>query len=241
MTTDLEHQAERFAEQLTALASAFRGQSHPFVARHLGDKIVIRSAESIPASTASRVLFSVVAEYRCTYDHAATYLVIHESSIKVFAGSAARGDPVCRFEYVRDQVPDLPSAHVHVHAHRDQLTVAMAMAGIDGASRRRSATLDDYMRGARMAELHLPMGGHRFRPGLEDVLQWLEAEFGVVTGGAWPEELIVARSQYRRGQTAAAVRDCPSGAVRALRDLGYVVTEPVDGPPEDRNARLAAF
>ncbi len=109
------------------------------------------------------------------------------------------------------------------------------------AGRRRSATLDDYMRGARMAELHLPMGGHRFRPGLEDVLQWLEAEFGVVTGGAWPEELIVARSQYRRGQTAAAVRDCPSEAVRALRDLGYVVTEPVGGPPEDRNARLAAF
>lgn len=92
-----------------------------------------------------------------------------------------------------------------------------------------------------MSRIHFPTGGHRFRPTLEDVLQIIEEEFGASPGPTWREVLHSNRVQWRRHQTGAAVRDCPSEAVRVLQELGYTSQVPDGGPVPDREERLAAF
>lgn len=69
----------------------------------------------------------------------------------------------------------------------------------------------------------------------------IEEEFGAKPGPTWPEVLHANRVRWRRHQTGAAVRDCPSEAVRVLEELGYAVGPPAEGPIQDRNDRLAAF
>lgn len=81
-----------------------------------------------------------------------------------------------------------------------------------------------------MHELHFPLGGHRFRPCLEDVLQMLVEEFGIDTADGALDALAAGREKWRRHQTGAVVRDAPEEAVRVLRELGYMVETPSGGP-----------
>ena len=116
----------------------------------------------------------------------------------------------------------------------------MTLAAVSGVSRRQAAP-DSELEAARMSRIHFPTGGHRFRPTIEDILQMIEEEFGAKPDPTWRGVLRTNRVQWRRHQTGAAVRDCPSEAVRVLEELGYVVTAPTEGPAPDRADRLAAF
>ncbi|CAM2813274.1 MULTISPECIES: hypothetical protein [Dermacoccus] len=87
-----------------------------------------------------------------------------------------------------------------------------------------------------MDELHFPLGGARFRPALEDVLQMLVEEFGVDAVDGWRKHLAQGRERWRRIQTRAVVRDAPDEAVATLRALGYLVTEP-EGEVLDANIK----
>lgn len=100
---------------------------------------------------------------------------------------------------------------------------------------------DSELEAARLSKIHFPMGGARFRPTMEDVLHMIEEEFGAVAGPGWQEILGSNRMEWRRQQTGAAVRDCPSEAVRVLKQLGYGVEDPSDGPVPDRTDPLTAF
>lgn len=240
MPASLEEQASRFARELSDLSSAFIGRTLPFSSSILEDKVSITPDEPLPVRLAGQILFAISVEYRCVFDRSGEYLRIDESRIKVFAGERTKGDPLFRYEYVNDQRSELPCAHLQVHAHRDQLMMAMAIAAHSGTHRRKNL-FTGFPQTAQMSRLHFPLGGPRFRPGLEDVLQMLHTEFGTEVGPTWPEQLERARSQYRRTQTAAVIRDCPSEAVRVLTDLGYTITPPDDGPAPDRAERLAAF
>ncbi|NMO88209.1 hypothetical protein [Actinomycetospora sp. TBRC 11914] len=75
-----------------------------------------------------------------------------------------------------------------------------------------------------MSELHLPLGGPRFRPCLEDVLEMLVNEFGVECTPEGLTALRDAREQWRGVQLATATRDAPEHAIRALAELGYSVS-----------------
>lgn len=240
MSGSLEQQAEQFARELSDLASAFTGAPLPFRSSSLDTRVSVAPDAPIPVSVDDTTLFSVSAWFRCVYDHVNDFLRIDTSAIKVFAGPGARGEPLFRYEYVSSQSPDLPSAHLQIHAHRDQLMMAMAIAGSTGA-RRRAQLFTDYPATAQMARLHFPMGGRRFRPGLEDVLQMLHTEFGASVGPDWETQLQSAREGFRRIQTAAAVRDAPAEAVRVLENLGCEIKLPPGGLPPERKNRLRAF
>ncbi|MFC0247381.1 hypothetical protein ACFFIO_02585 [Citricoccus parietis] len=93
-----------------------------------------------------------------------------------------------------------------------------------------------------MQELHFPMGGHRFRPALEDVLEMLIDEFGIDNDQNAREALKRGRLVWRQTQTKSAVRDDPESAVEVLRGLGYDVTWRGQGSePESRVDRLQAL
>lgn len=239
--TILARRAESFSRQLADLTSAFTGTPVAFRAltRRTGERVVVEPCDPVEVTIDGRALLSLEIKYLCRFDHVGEYLAVHDSTIKVHAGPRPKGDPLFRYEYVHDQSADLPAAHIHVHAHRDQFTAVMERAGHVGHARRQAKQPGDF-EVARMAGLHFPVGGHRFRPGLEDVLQMLHVEFGADVGPDWESTLRSARETYRRNQTGAVVRDCPREAIRVLRELGCHVDEP-DGGLQDRVDRLQAF
>lgn len=64
------------------------------------------------------------------------------------------------------------------------------------------------------------------RPALEDVLMFLEREFGIDVEHGWRRVLDQHLREWRAVQLKAAVRDEPEAAVQVLRNLGYAVAAP---------------
>jgi hypothetical protein len=90
-----------------------------------------------------------------------------------------------------------------------------------------------------MSDLHFPVGGSRFRPSLEDVLDMLVRELGVDHEPGWRDALATGRERWRRMQIRAVVRDAPGEAIAVLEKLGYEIRMR-DGleEPEDNLSRL---
>jgi len=92
----------------------------------------------------------------------------------------------------------------------------------------------------RLADLHFPIGGHRFRPCLEDILQMIWFEFGIDVRDTALGALGEGRVRFRERQLAAAVGDDPDIAALELRRLGYSVESPAT-PVVRRIERLTAL
>jgi hypothetical protein len=116
-----------------------------------------------------------------------------------------------RFDYVRD-MQSKPHAHIQIHGHRGALSHLLSRAGHDAPH--------------DMASLHVPVGGSRFRPCLEDVVQFLIEECRFDHHEDWRRPVENGREQWRRRQVAATVRAVPSEAVRVLTELGYDIKPP---------------
>ncbi|RIV37223.1 hypothetical protein D2L64_16835 [Micromonospora radicis] len=91
-----------------------------------------------------------------------------------------------------------------------------------------------------MAKFHFPLGGHRFRPCVEDALQAVVEEFCVETNDGWQDAIAEGREQWRQLQLLSAVRDAPAIAAKALEDLEYKVVPPTSAPALNAS-RLRAY
>ncbi|MBE7326040.1 hypothetical protein IEQ44_15440 [Nocardioides sp. Y6] len=163
-------------------------------------------------------LIRLTVSFHCTLDGIGHYLAVDDTKIKVYADGDRQ--PLFRYEYDRGAVPDMPAAHVQFHAHRDAFAHVMSRAGEAtprGKRRARGKAVP------RIEDLHFPVGGHRFRPCLEDVLEMLVIEFGVDSTPEGLEALRDGREGWRRAQIGAVVRDAPDVAIRVLTELGYEV------------------
>jgi hypothetical protein len=192
---------------------------------------------TIPLTIGGRHRLNLRIEISCTWDRAKRYLTVDDSKRTVETlGEGTRAQPLFRFEYDRMPTGDLPVAHIHVHAHRDEITWMMTLGD---RHRARQRTMKGSM--PVLSELHLPVGGHRFRFCVEDVLEMLILEFGVETRDAnWRKALNEGRAEWRRMQVGAAVRDSQEAAAEALREAGWQVLPPPDGVPPDDMRRLTA-
>lgn len=211
----LVQQAEGFAAELTALLQRALPGSPAAVAEVAGERVVVRPEAEIPLFVDQRDLAVLTVSLRCQLDSRGKWLAIEESNF----GLTARRDrtPVLRFHYVRgDQRP--PGGHIHVHAHRGALSHLLSQSGHDEPH--------------DISALHIPVGGARFRPCLEDVIQFLfeECRFDSIPG--WKEAVQEGRASWRRRQVKAVVRDFQGDAAEALEALGYRVEPPATGVPE---------
>lgn len=77
----------------------------------------------------------------------------------------------------------------------------------------------------QLKDLHLPVGGRRLRPSLEDLLESLVAERLVEGKPGFQKILDGSRREYRRIQIAALVRSNQQTAAAALRAEGWDVTK----------------
>ena len=232
MTVDhsgLEDQANGFAEDLTSTVRALVADCDRFAASALADdeegsgRISVQQVPNtgVPLKVRGDPLLPLTVSIFCSWDAPGRYIVVDNSEFKVYAGAKAKGEPLFRYDYVRWPGDDMPGAHLQVHGHRDAVAHVMSRAGTN-TRRGRSRAESDAV--PRMSELHFPLGGQRFRPCLEDVLEMLVNEFGVDCTSEGLEALRAARQRWRGIQLATATRDTPEHAIRALEELGYTVT-----------------
>lgn len=187
--------------------------------------------ERIPLKIDGRERMQLEVDYRLAWDSGGTFLKVTGSRVKVF--SAHRSDPLWRVDYLQAATAK-PVAYLHVHAHRDEIVHLMA-AGAKSPVRDRDR--EEFRYG--LADLHFPLGGDRFRPCLEDVLQMLIREFGMDCAPQAMDAIDAGRQRWRDRQLMAAVRDHPEAAATALRSLGYRVEH--DDPPPPRLEYLRRY
>lgn len=226
-----------FAEELTALvAGVFPGAPAPFAARVAEGKSTLVIIEQQPASglvlvAGGQPLLRLVATFRCAWDHMGEFLAVRESVFAVYPTD--KDEPLFRYDYVADCDGHVPGAHLNVHGHRDEMVFALTAAGRRMRGRSRAATIDKG-RVPRLATFHFPLGGPRFRPSLEDVVEVVVREFGLDTEPGWESVILAGRRSWRKKQLQSAVRDDAETAADTLRHLGYEVTWPEAKPARGR-------
>lgn len=109
----------------------------------------------------------------------------------------------CTYDYERNPAHGYPAAHVQVNGH--------------------SPALDELCQRAEvrkeLKDLHLPVGGRRFRPTLEDLIEFLIIEGFAEARSDWRRVLERPRRAWEERQLRAAVRRHPGAARRELDDL----------------------
>jgi hypothetical protein len=106
---------------------------------------------------------------------------------------------------------EFPEAHIHIHGESDVLGGVLRASGRDKD---------------KPADLHLPVGGRRFRPCLEDIIEFCILERLVTARDGWQDALNSSREKYRDQQLRVAVRRNPATAAETLRSGGWQVTAP---------------
>jgi hypothetical protein len=235
----LEAKAREFSDKIGALLAACFPGTPDMRVTPLGKRVRIRpdgqllatddptgdqsERGGVPLHVRGVLLAWLRINYSCRPDSTLEHLAIDSS--KLWVVSTKDRSPLFRFEYVYDS-RSAPHSHIQVHAERGTLSHLLARTG--------------HNRPHEMSALHLPTGGARFRPDLEDVIQFLIVECGFDNLPDWKAAVDERRAEWRAIQTRAAARALPAEAAEALRKIGYTVTPPSEGDPDPgRNARFA--
>ncbi len=70
------------------------------------------------------------------------------------------------------------------------------------------------------------MGGRRYRPSVEDVIEFLVVEGLVEAHDGWQDAVKVERDEFHQIQLRAAVRRAPEPAAEQLSAMGWTVQPP---------------
>ncbi|WP_370326343.1 hypothetical protein [Euzebya sp.] len=219
----LEDQAEAFAARLTDLVNATVTRDCVFhvtlvdglaIVRPPGE--VLKTHPLLPLSTADDVEDRQQAplwlrvRFSTTMDAEGQHLAVHSSVMGLCVDPRTNFCPI-RIEYDRDE-PGKQAAHLHITGDSAGLGFAYAAAG----SKLRP-----------LHKLHIPLGDRRFRPTLEDFIEFLHQERLITdTHQGWRQALGESRGDWLHRQTRAAVRRHPDAAVEQLEAMGYTVRSP---------------
>ena len=234
-----------FADELNGLiAGVVPGGFDPFVARAAEGRTTLVIVDQGLSKGVSLVaggepLLRLTASYRCQWDHTSEFLAVKQSEFALTTEGSE--EPLFRYDFDADCDGKVPAAHLNVHGHRDEIVFALMGSGHRLRGKTRSVSM---VKGQipRLATFHFPLGGHRFRPSLEDVLEIAVREFGIDTRPGWDAHVKAGRASWRDKQLRAAVRDDPETAADALRHLGYAVERSDDAPaPQRRDERVLAL
>ena len=118
------------------------------------------------------------------------HLMVHKSFFGVFGAKDAKHG-LFHYDYERDKADGYPDAHLQVDAQSELFD-----------------TLNDPKvdAGRSLAQLHFPVGGKRFRPCLEDIIEFLVVERLVEARDGYEKTLEVGREGFRKNQLMAAMR-----------------------------------
>jgi hypothetical protein len=166
--------------------------------------IRIRSSADVP-------LWIDVVAYLMLDEDESRFLTVRSSVCGLSVGDPA--ESVLHYDFERNKAR-YTEAHLQVNGRHQALERMLSQLGRKEVD--------------ALAKIHLPVGGRRFRPALEDVLECLVDEGLAIPKTGWREVLDTSRRDYRRKQISAVVRRNPGTAIRELERLGYVVAHPDD-------------
>lgn len=169
----------------------------------------------IPLYVDGEVLAALRFNYLCRMDLANEFLAVDKS--KVWIVAAVDSTPLVRYEYLYE-ADWVPQSHIQVHGQRGALSHLLSRAG--------------HTSPHDMSSLHLPTGGARFRPNLEDVIQFLICDCKFDALDSWRPAVERERAEWRVIQTRAVVRAMADVAAGQLENMGYTVIPPASGHPE---------
>lgn len=223
---DLHARAAEFAQQVQDTISAVLPGEFQIVSISHAGRYVVRPAgdeaskQHIPLFVDGEQLAMLGVQVYLGLDSSGNYLKAWRSKIAVH--STLDRTPLVRQEFDAMVSESAPLAHWHVHADRGALSHLLGRA--------HAVRPDVVKKPHDMSSLHFPVGGERFRPCMEDVLEFLVREFGVDHKGSWQDAIREGRQRWRRMQFRSTVRDLQDEAADVLRRHGWTV-EP---PPEAR-------
>lgn len=219
---DLDIAAADFA---TSLQNTIRGvlpaRTEIVSVKH-GDRYVVRPAGDEPAhqrirlTVGTEVLATLGVQIYLGPDSSGRHLKAWKSSVAIH--STLDRAALFRQEFDAGISASAPLAHWHVHAERGALSHLLARAH---AIRPRQVP-----RPHDMSSLHLPVGGERFRPCVEDVLEFAARELGIDVIEGWKSSVAEGRERWRRMQFRSTVRGLQEEAATVLREHGWTVIAP---------------
>lgn len=210
MTTspDLVSEVERFTSETEALLRAcFLDVEDPEI-ETLGEHLVTKIKTTMRGKNGDKLAELDVFQRFCL-DSTEKFLAVEQSVFKVTA--FVDRTPIVRYDYDRS-ARSKPSAHIQIHAHRGAISHVLSQTG--------------HPKPHALESLHFPTGGARFRPCLEDLLEFLVRDCKFDAKGTWSTAVKAGRERWRRLQVRSIVRDVPSEAVDVLERLGYAIQPP---------------
>lgn len=207
----LLQQCERFAEEIAGVLQRTVDPAAQVRARVHEDRVSLGpikpdgSSTRIPLTISRRSAAWLDLSMSFGWDHAGRYLAVEKSQFAV--GAHGVGEPLIRVEYVRAR--DYAPAHINLHAESSALGFLFGLAG--------EAHIP------KVQQLHLPVGSKRFRPCLEDLLEFLAEDLSIDMVDGWRAAVEEGRRRWIQRQLGSVVRDDPTTAAAALQEAGYTV------------------
>ncbi len=157
----------------------------------------------IPVTIGSEPRIWLGFSMRLEQDFEVKYLMVRQS-VMLLSTSADPGDTLLHYDYERDKPDDYPDAHLQICASSE----AWKRAGLrtDGSER-------------LLERMHLPVGGRRLRPTLEDIIEFLVTEKLAQPKAGWRDAVTEGRERFRKKQLRAAIRRDPDTARDAVAKL----------------------
>lgn len=215
--TKLNNKAEVFIKTLEFILRKATGLDAQFhLENNVDGSLTIRNDEpgfALTRKDSDPVLFLHIV-YVVVLDSHNEHLKIKNSSIRlqVKVKEDRKANPLVRVEYQSRRT--ISPAHMHIHANSPELTWLYGIT-------------DNYA--PNLHDLHFPVGGHHFRPTLEEFLFFLNDEkLFTDWQDDWKQHLNATYNNWKSTQAKSVVRNYRKEAIEELEDLGYVITSSDD-------------
>ncbi|WP_345011147.1 hypothetical protein [Streptomyces shaanxiensis] len=203
----LRDQTTRFAKEIQALLNCTiahhvqvkavalsKGDDRLFMLGHLLTKNTLTAQRFKLKPRAPKAELWMDVSFQLRLDAEREHLMVHKSFFGLFGAQDAKHG-LFHYDYERDKADGYPDAHLQVDASSELFT-----------------TLNDPRRdvGRSLAQVHFPVGGKRFRPCLEDVIEFLIVERLVDAKDGYEKVIEAGREGFRKNQLMAAMRRDPA-------------------------------
>ena len=168
---------------------------------------------NIPLTLGSRPSHAeLLVAYVLELDPEGEYLSVAKSQVALYLAEAhLKPQMLVHWDYERHPAHDYPAAHVQVNGDAPHFQRMCELA----RTRLQKDCPDRALR-----DLHFPVGGRRYRPSLEDVIEFLIVENLVDARDGWRDVILSHREVWEERQLRAAVRRFPDAAIEQLRADG---------------------
>ncbi|MHB1783614.1 MAG: hypothetical protein ACYCTE_13200 [Acidimicrobiales bacterium] len=214
---DFDTQARAFAQEVTTLLNATVTDGVAFsavIGRRPGTLVLGRGVtktnlnpQAVPLTLGRRDPSAWLwVAFILGPDPEGEHLTVFKSGFALYA-DPERDRMMLHYDYEREPAHNYPPAHVQVNGTAEDLSTL---------SQRRSGKRKD------LKDFHLPVGGRRYRPTIEDVVEFIVAEDLADARAGWRDAVSESRNRWEDRQLRAAVRRNPGPAVDQLRRDGVI-------------------